>query len=293
MTKTNRSTYVCILPYFCEEEVDRYLKTAQWMRDNCRLPLACEFLLAASPKTPTSDRLFAAFSTLGRTRHFRCPSQIFGYPQGPTAMFWDCMDYIANNFSGRGFSLWFESDMAVTKADWLSRLATEWHEGGDPIMMGCFVPETFKFRWLRQKKKVLDPHINGGACYSLDFGRKLPVEAREGVFDMIVYRHALELGTVKTTRQIAFSTLARVRRDVIGQQACVLHGFMQDKDRFIDRCVAPITAQERSGWIWHPLQEQLEITKRRLSVCFYRRGRQAVLESMLLAKHQIERRKSA
>jgi hypothetical protein len=191
------------------------------------------------------------------------------------------MDFIANNFSGSGFSMWFESDMAVTKPDWLNRLATEWHAGGEPIMMGCFVPETYKVRWLRQKKKVLDPHINGGACYSLDFGRKMPIEAREGVFDMVVYQHALKLGTVKTTKQIAFSTLARVRRDVIGQQACVLHGFMQDKDRFIDQCVAQGVpfAREYSGYLSNRSFGGAQVSR-----TFYARGQTG--QQLLLGAYQ-------
>ncbi len=290
----SQPTYVCILPYFCEAEVARYLKTAHWLEKNSTERLPCHFLLAASPRTPLNRKLEAAYQRLGVVHHLQCPTQVFGYPQGPTAMFWDAMDYIAENFPGPGFSLWFESDMAITKSDWLSRLAAEWHEGGvDPILMGCFVPETYKFRWLRQRKKVLDAHINGGACYALDFAQRLPAEAREGVFDMAVYNFAREAGVVKESRQIAFSTVSRVRRDLVSDRTCILHGFMQDKDRFIDLCTAPITERERRRRTWNLVCDQVELMRRQVRVCFYRRGRAAVLESVLLAQDRWARRKSA
>ncbi|MBX3418755.1 MAG: hypothetical protein KF851_14210 [Pirellulaceae bacterium] len=294
MEPTNQPKYVCILPYFCDEEVVRYLRTAAWLREHRNDPLPCKFLLAASPRTPLNFELESAFRELGDVHHIQCPTQVFGYPQGPTAMFWDAMDYVAEKFKGPGFSLWFESDMAVTKPDWLSRLANEWHDGDeDPVMMGCFVPETYKFRWLRRRKKVLDAHINGGACYALDFGMRLPAEAREGVFDMAVYPFALQVGTVKETTQIAFSTVGRVRRDLVSDRSCVLHGFMQDKDTFIDLCTSPISEHERQRHSWNSFCDQVDLAKRHLSVCFYRRGRQAVLESVLLAQYYRERRKSA
>ncbi len=286
---TANSQAVIILPYFCEEEVLRYQQTAQWLEKNCSLPLACEFILAASPKTTPSDSLYRSFARVGSVRHFQCPSQIFGYPQGPTAMFWDCMDFVQTHYSGPGFSLWLESDMAFTKPDWLERLNREWFsEPSPPLLMGCYVPEVYKFRWLRQKKKILDPHINGGACYSLDFASRMPNESREGVFDMAVYHYAQQAGHVKATNQISFSTVSRIRRDLLDDRTCVLHGFMQDKDRFISQCVAPISATERRQRYLHPLHDQMELLRRRVSVCFFRRGRQAMLESVLLAKQRLQ-----
>ncbi len=284
--------YVVILPYFCEEEVERYLKIADWLKQNCTTQLPCHFLLAASPRTQHSDKLFDNFKQLGECTQFQCPSQVFGYPQGPTAMFWDAMDHIAENFSDyQGFSLWLESDMAFTQPDWLPRLVEEWNSNNDehaPLVMGCYIPEVYKHRLFRKPKLILQDHINGGACYSLDFAKRMPLDARNDVFDMAVYQFGKSVGGVKATRQISFSTNSRVRRDLLDQNKCILHGFMQEKDEFIDQCVRPLTEREIKSASWIPIRDQVELLKRRIKVCFVRRGHEAMLENMLLAKHRME-----
>ncbi len=284
-----RKEHVVILPYYCQEEVDRYLLTAAWMRENCRRPLNCIFLLAASPKCPPNDTLFQAYSELGRCQSFQCPTQVFGYPGGATAMFWDALDYIAENFDGGGFALWFESDMAFVKPDWLARLDAEWSSHSTkPLVMGCYVPPVFKFRPFRKRKLLLEPHINGGACYSLDFARRMPRAAREGVFDMSIYQYGPSVGLVCKTDQIAFSTVGSARRDVLSSQRTVLHGFLQDKDAFIRRCVSPVTERELRHRSWIPWIERWENMKRQVRVLFVRRGQRAMFENMLLAKSRLE-----
>ena len=288
--------YVIILPYFCQEEVDRYLLIAKWLETNCACPLPCHFLLAASPRTEHSKELFETYSKLGECSAFQCPTQIFGYPEGPTAMFWDAMDHIAANFGNyKGFSLWLESDMAFTQPDWLPRLAREWSSNNQerPIMMGCYVPEVYKYRVFRKPKLILNDHINGGACYALDFASRMPRDAREGVFDMAVYNYGKQVGAVKSTQLISFSTTNRVRRDLLDKNKCILHGFMQDKDTFIEECVRPISSTEQKSAVWIPLQDQMELLKRRVKVCFVRRGHKAMLENMLLAKHRMESKRRA
>lgn len=277
--------HVVILPYYCEEEVDRYLQIGEWMVRNCRLPLDCTFLLAASPRAQTSDRLLREWSKLGECVHLKCPTQVFGYPAGPTAMFWDAMDHIAGHFKGNGFALWFESDMVAVRPDWLDLLAADWdREAQRPLLMGCYVPPVFKFRWLRRKKLLLDPHINGGACYALDFARRMPAEARNGTFDMAIYQHALRAGGAVVTNRIGFSTLGRVRRDVMAGRKCLLHGFMQDKNRFIREAVRPVSAAERNiSWAL-PLRESVEEACQRIRLCFFRRGPAVMLQNLLLAQ---------
>lgn len=292
----DRRKHVVILPYYCEDEIKRYLQIADFLVSQPKSPRAdyC-FLLAASPLATTSETLKETYSRLAPTYHFKCPTQVFGYPEGPTAMFWDCMDHIAERFAGsQGFSLWLESDMCPTRGDWIDRLSAEWFAASpEPIMMGCYVPEVFKHRLFRKPKRLLDPHINGGACYSIGFANHMPSEAREGVFDMAVYRFAESAGRVLPTEQITFSTLGRVRRDLRDDSKTLLHGFMQDKDRFIADCVRPITNRERQAAVLAPLQENLETLKRRLRVCFVRRGHRAMLENMLLAKQKMESSKRA
>jgi hypothetical protein len=283
------TSHVVILPYFCQQEIDRYQKTADWLVQQTTERLDCTFLLAASPKAQPSEQLRAAFARLGPVISYQCPTQIFGYPAGPTAMFWDAMDYVADNFSGDGFSLWFESDMAFVKPNWLERLTGEWNSGPSrPLMMGCYVPHVYKHRLFRRRKLLLNPHINGGACYALDFARRMPAAAREGVFDMAVYEHGLAIGEMRATRQISFSTVQRARRDVLSADKCVLHGFMQDKDRFINECVRPVSLAEKGLRPLSPLQERWETWQRQVRVLFVRRGHQAMLENMFLAKQKAE-----
>ena len=283
-------THVIILPYFCVEEVRRYVSIADAMMEFPQPQCDYHFLLASSPKAEPSDELRTAFDRLGPCTQFACPTQVFGYPEGPTAMYWDCMEFVAQNFGheNRGFCLWLESDMAPVKPDWLDRLSAEWFDGGTPLMMGCHVPDTYKKRWFRRPKLILNAHINGGACYATDFARRLPPSARKGVFDMAVYQHAAREDGIRKTEQIAFSSLNRVRRDVQCPKKVLLHGFMQEKDPFIAECLRPVTERERQASVWHPMQEQIELMRRRVRVQFVRKGHRAMLENMLLAKHHSE-----
>ena len=282
--------HIVILPYFCEAEVGRYLRIAQRLKSFPVPKVDCEFLLASSPRTKTSSSLLAAYSELGTATAFTCPTQIFGYPEGPSAMFWDCMEFISQRYpENDGFSLWLESDMAPVKPDWLDRLSDEWYSGSEtPVMMGCYVPEVYKHRILKKSKLILNSHINGGACYAMDFAKQMPVEARLGVFDMAVYRYAEKLGRARYTRQISFSTLARVRRDVADDNKVLLHGFMQEKDFFVEQCLKPLSAWEKSLIGWNPILNRLELAKRKLKVQFVRHGKQAMLENMFLAKQKFE-----
>ena len=288
---SDRPQHTIILPYFCREEVDRYLKIAERLAQFPTPKCDITFLLASSPKTETDDELVAAYSKLGKTIAFACPTQIFGYPEGPGAMFWDCMEFLqANNNGSGGFSLWLESDMAPVKPNWIDRLSDEWFAGDQtPIMMGCYVPEVYKHRILKRPKRILEAHINGGACYALDFASHMPPAAREGVFDMAVFQFADKLGRARFTRQISFSTNQRVRRDVMDPNKVLLHGFMQEKDLFVQQCLSPTTEAEKSRANWNVTLDRWEEFRRRVKVQFVRRGRQATLENMFLEKNRFER----
>ena len=289
-----RRRHIVILPYYCQEEVDRYLKIAEKIASFPRPETEVDYLLAASPRAEHNQPLYEAFGKIGNAISFQCPTQIFGYPEGPTAMFWDCMDYVAENYKGDdGFSLWLESDMAPTQPDWIDRLSDQWYSHKEvPVMMGCYVPEVYKSRLFKKRKLLLEPHINGGACYSMDFVNHMPAEARQDVFDMAVFQYAQGLGRAVSTNLISFSTSSRVRRDLQDQDKVVLHGFMQEKDLFIDQCLSPLSEKEISGAVWNGTRDQIETLQRRLRVCFVRKGREAMLENMFLAKAKFDSTKS-
>jgi hypothetical protein len=305
--------HIIILPYYCNQEITRYLKIAELLKTFPSPEGGYHFLLASSPKTRPSYEMMAAYSKIGNTIPLACPTRVFGYPQGPTAMFWDCMEYLASNHSGNsGFGLWLESDMVPSQRNWIDRLSAEWFGSTNesatagktfshsrdsdksaqvestPIMMGCYVPDVYKQRIFKGKKLILNAHINGGACYSMDFVKYMPKAARDGVFDMAVFQYADRLGRIKPTRQISFSTLNRVRRDLMDKTKVLLHGFMQDKDQFIDQCCQPITDEERQAANWHAWQDRWENIQRKIRVQFVRRGHQAMLENMFLAKRKFD-----
>ena len=288
---SDRPQHTIILPYFCREEVERYLTIAQRLAKFPTPKCDVTFLLASSPKTDTDQELVEAYSKLGKTIAFACPTQIFGYPEGPGAMFWDCMEYLqANNNGGDGFSLWLESDMAPVKPNWIDRLSDEWYAGDQtPVMMGCYVPEVYKHRIFKKPKRILEAHINGGACYALDFASHMPPAAREGVFDMAVFQFAQELGRARFTRQISFSTNGRVRRDIMDANKVLLHGFMQDKDLFVKQCLTPTTEAEQSRASWNETLDRWEDFGRRVKLPFISRGKQSTLENMFLEKNRYER----
>ena len=286
--------HVVILPYFSKEEVDRYLKIAEYIKSVPANKSQVHYLLANSLRIQPSVELFKAFSEIGPCTTFTCPTPVFGYPDGPSAMYWDCMTFISERFQdSAGFSLWMESDMAPVKSDWIDRLSEEWFTGSRPMMMGIHVPDIYKKRLFRQPKLILHEHINGGACYATDFAAKMPVSARRGVFDMAVFEYANSVGGVRNTKQIAFSTMNRVRRDKQCEEKVLLHGFMQEKDAFIDECLRPITEQEKLAASWHPLQERWELIQRAVRVQFVRRGHKAMLENMLLTKQRYEQQRAA
>lgn len=285
-----RRRHIVILPYYCQEEVDRYLSIAEKIASFPKSEVEVDYLLAASPRAQHSQALLDAYNRIGNAIAFQCPTQIFGYPEGPTAMFWDCMDYVAQHYKGGdGFSLWMESDMAPTQPDWIDRLSDQWYSHKEiPIMMGCYVPEVYKSRLFKKRKLLLEPHINGGACYSMDFVDHMPARAREGVFDMAVFQYAQSLGRAVSTNLISFSTNSRVRRDLLDQEKVLLHGFMQDKDSFINQCLSPLSEKEIAGAAWNGTRDQIETLRRRLRVWFVRRGREAMLENMFLAKAKFD-----
>ena len=159
-------------------------------------------------------------------------------------------------------------------------------------MMGCYVPEVYKSRLFKKRKLLLEPHINGGACYSMDFVNHMPAEAREDVFDMAVFQYAQSKGRAASTHLISFSTNSRVRRDLQDQDKVLLHGFMQEKDTFIHQCLSPLSEKEISGAVWNGTRDQIETLQRRLRVWFVRRGREAMLENMFLAKAKFDSTRS-
>jgi hypothetical protein len=270
--------HTIILPYFCEAEIDRYERILEHIGRLGSAQCQFEFLLAASPRIAPSERLMKAAARVAASRHFSCPSPVFGYPQGPSAMFWDCMSHLAEQRRHSGFALWMESDMCPIKAGWLDQLDHDWHCCGDVYAMGCVVPQVNRHqrrfplagRGYRHEPWV-PQHINGGACYCLDLVRHMPADFREGLFDVRLGEILNELGGYADTPAIRFSTLERVQQDLADPHKVLLHGYLQDKDSFLSACMgqAPSRGHEAANvpvlrsdaWGWrsqHPAQPKLD-----------------------------------
>ena len=281
--------HVIIVPYFSEPEIDRYLKIADRLKTFGKQDVEYEFLLAASPRIEPSDRLYQGFAAIAPCRHFQCPTKIFGYPQGPTAMFWDCLDHLSQAYDLRGgFGLWLESDMVPVKRDWMTRLSAEWSRADSPLIMGCYVPDVEKHRFFRRKRLWIAEHLNGGACYSNHFVNDVPLDAREGVFDTQIYRFVRDSGRVVATRQIAFSTTTRLDHDAARTDRVLLHGFMQDKEAFVAAALqvdldAP-AARPLPAW-----RVRLDEAVQKALIRFVIRGRRAQLQSLLIEQDRLER----
>lgn len=286
--------HIIIVPYFSEQEIDRYLRIAERMASFPKQKTKFEFLLAASPRIEPSDRLFQGFNPIAPAVHFQCPTKIFGYPQGPTAMFWDALDQCnATNNRDGGFALWMESDMIPVKPNWLDRLDTEWNnQTFAPLIMGRYVPDVQKHRFFRKKRLWIKEHINGGACYAKDFVKHVPLEARGGVFDTFLYQFLKDTGRVVCSNQIAFSTVGSAKQDTLDPRRVLLHGFMQDKDKFLSESLS-VTPDVAGTPIPVSKWDGLHESYRKFMLRWVIRGKRAMLEAMLLAQKKMEREESA
>ncbi len=285
---------VIVLPYFSQEEISRYLKIVRHIGQYPRPQCSFRFLLAASPRTELDALLHSRCEEIAPTYSMQCSTQVFGYPHGATAMFWDVMDYVDQKWGAEaGFSLWLESDMVPVHETWLDQLTDEWSSANDPLLMGCYVPPIYKRRFMRSAKFMLDEHVNGGACYAKNLASSMPRSVRTGVFDMVVYPIAKSLGTVVETQKIGFSTIESARRDLLNPSKVLVHGYMQDKQQFVDRCVAPVLKHERLTIPLIPALNRIDMMKRHFRVWFFRFGRQAMFENMMLTKNQSDSKKRA
>ena len=265
--------HTILFPYFSEEEVDRYERILEHMLALGKQDCEFEFVLASSPRRKPSPRLLEAAQRVAPARFFECPSKVFGYPAGATAMFWDCMWHVANDRNSnpsKDFVLWMESDMCPIKEDWMDRLDAQWNQCGDALAMGISIPdvyyekrERFRFKHLLRPRKSeqikwISAHINGGACYRRDLVRYVGPEYREGIFDMELGQMFQDYGGYASSPAFAFSSVERVASDLDDPNKVVLHGYLQDKDYFLDACIDGQPRQSLPKTTKHPSEPMLD-----------------------------------
>ena len=90
------------------------------------------------------------------------------------------------------------------------------------------------------------------------------------------------MGGVQPTRQIAFSTMARAGHDIGDPDVTLLHGYMDDKDAFISRCLS----MEAADWPGElPHQRLWRIARngyRKLRLRLPMNNKRLIMESILL-----------
>jgi hypothetical protein len=236
--------HTVIFPYFSEPEIDRFERILMHIERLGPQNVPFEFLLASSPAISPSERLYKAAKRIAPTRMFECPTQVFGYPAGCSAMFWDCMWHVANDHdSEQDFVMWFESDMCPVKPNWIDRLSADWKSCGDVYAMGYVIPDIDRERrnkfapWQPVKKRRwVSLHVNGGACYRRDLIRHVASEHRAGIFDIEIGKMLASHGGYADCPGIVLTTAERLPHDLRDDKTLVVHGYLQDKDAFLDAC---------------------------------------------------------
>ena len=215
------------------------------------IPPEIEFLLCASRAFGEARELFEAFSKLAPTSSYVCTTNATGHDQEVTAKFWEIMQYINLNYKhDGGFVLWFESDMIPIKRDWVNRLTQEWLSAPNSIIMGLYLPEGYY-----RGGGVVTAHINGGGCYRKDFINYIPREGQRPIFDVELFPFVKKTERYICSTAFAFSTICKIRRDILDPNKVMLHGLYQDRDVFIKRCIEIATNKSVfKTWKWF-LQE--------------------------------------
>jgi hypothetical protein len=229
-------THTIVFSYYSTEEAERYKTLARvlsgWPKPN---DYRVECLICTVVSGCDDDpALFDAMAKVMPTRRYRCQTPVVGYPQRPTAMFWEIMDHVAATDAGDGgFALWMEADMVPTRPTWLDALHAAWKRGRDPLVMGRLHPR----RYVPSAKILTSPHINGGACYAKQYARVIDARYKHSAFDVAPWPQVERTGRYVSTELFRYSTLESLPRDM-RSSAAILHGYRQDKPAFFRRWLA-------------------------------------------------------
>lgn len=235
--------HIVIIPYYCDEEVRRYRMIANFLKEMTETNIPFEFLLCSGPSVRPSDALSDLFSKIAPTRSYACRTQVTGYPERPTAMFWEIMGHVNNTCEqDGGFALWLESDMLPIKKKWIDRLQREWLRMKETLLMGLYISQ-----WKMPNRSIVRAHINGGACYAKNIIRFVPPEGRKPCFDIQLFPSIQATGRYLYSNQFVFTTHDTIPAHMKDPQKTILHGYLQNKDKFIQECIAHFQHPETSN----------------------------------------------
>jgi len=177
--------HIIVIPYYCRKEIKTFIEIAKLWKRLTKTKINYEFLLSARYDIKPSKVLGKEFSKIAPTRSMQCVTKGSGRGsakkgfiiEGPTAMFWDTMEYVYNNGYSQdgGFVLWFEADNVPLRSDWLDKLHEEWN-GSNYLVMGRLIDRNWVAEYNPGWLPDIREHINGSACYSKDFCEKISKE---------------------------------------------------------------------------------------------------------------------
>ncbi|MCX5714185.1 MAG: hypothetical protein NT033_05125 [Candidatus Omnitrophica bacterium] len=200
-----------------------------------------EFLLCNKKFIEPSTELLDIFSGIAPSKQYQPLTAIDSYPEGPDAFFWEIMDYVNGHYEkDGGFVLWFESDMIPVMLNWVDLLEAEWRNHPGVLIMGLRMPNKY---FIKIGTFVLE-HINGGACYSKDLSKAVSQKYREKYFDVSTFQYIKKTQKYFKTKLFKFSHIYSLLGDIENNKAIVLHGYRQDKDRFISKAISLVESND-------------------------------------------------
>lgn len=234
--------HIFILPYYCESEVRIFLDIADIWEELTSSDVAYSFLLCSRFDCPPSEELKKRFSKIGPTVAFQSTTvgKGIGKPdpgyevEGPSAMFWDAIDFVNSNYKkDGGFAFWFEADMVPLKSDWVAQLHQEWLQD-DHDILGVLIDQQWGKKFHPGGAFNDNSHMNGGACYRKDFITKIDLDEidMQKSWDFVLSDHLLNNKlNCKHTNLIEFY-YHRQHLDVqLGDNCVLLHGVKDDSAR--------------------------------------------------------------
>ncbi len=226
--------HIIVIPYYCKKEIKTFIEIARIWKRLTKTNLDYEFLLSAQYDIKPSKALEKEFSKIALTRSIQCQTRGGGIRvpakgfdiEGPTAMFWDTIEYVNNNYPrDGGFMLWLEWDMVPLTSSWLDKLDEEWRTG-NYVIMGRLIDRGWVAKYKPDWLSEMVEHINGAACYSKDFYNRVSKNKTNlkrswdvEIFNQIKDKHAYKATNLIELRYCHFTMTYPPRRETV-----LLHG---------------------------------------------------------------------
>jgi len=232
---------IIVLPYASDTEIRRFLKIGYFLRRRDKNRCHFEFLLVNKNTVKPDKELAAVLNDLAPVRCYEPETVLNSYPEGPDEVFWKAMEYVSKVYEkDGGFALWLESDMLPKVPDWVDRLEREWKAYPGILIMGLY----FSQKYLIKTGDRIAEHINGGACYSKDIFMAVPSLYKGKYFDVSLFPFIKKTKKFHASWLFRYSHMHSLLDDIQDNRAVILHGYRQDKEKFISKAIEIIESPE-------------------------------------------------